>query len=158
MKKQLRIIDPAKLSPGVRALNPHLVKVIGKDGLPIAAAYVDKPFPKPTAVRKDKPDELKMNRTELNFFRLCGRYKDKRGYGLTVTPWPMTLRWGGAMHYTPDFGVKEILRPRLRLIEVKGAHIRSRDIVRFKGCRAEWNWLFDFEMHQLVNHEWKQIL
>lgn len=43
------------------------------------------------------------------------------------------------------------------LIEVKGAHIWSRDLVRFKGCRAEWP-MFQFEMHQLVRGTWTRIL
>jgi len=50
------------------------------------------------------------------------------------------------MRYTPDFVV---FRPsqKILFIEVKGAHIWDRDLVRFKGARAYWP-EFDFELHQ----------
>jgi hypothetical protein len=47
--------------------------------------------------------------------------------------------------------------PKWLCIEVKGPHIFDRDIVRFKGCRAEWP-EFHFQMWQLKKGEWSRIL
>ncbi len=76
-------------------------------------------------------------------------------------PFPMSLRWGNCMYYKPDFmedgrvNGEPILKPRL--IEVKGAHIYSRDLVRFKGCAAEWGWHFTFELHQWKDRKWTRL-
>lgn len=43
------------------------------------------------------------------------------------------------------------------MIEVKGAHIYERDLVRFKGARADWP-EFSFEMWQWARGEWSKIL
>lgn len=72
---------------------------------------------------------------------------------------PLRLRWGKCMNYKPDFmdmikDGKPNLRPRL--IEIKGFE-RSRDIVRFKGCAAEWSWLFSFELWEWKNKTWARI-
>lgn len=83
-------------------------------------------------------------------------------------PFPMSLRWGSCMSYKPDFFWKEgtaiVNRSgevegdeRPILIETKGGHIRDRDIVRFKGCAAEWGWLFDFQMWQWKDRKWTRI-
>ena len=71
-------------------------------------------------------------------------------------PFPMSLRWGKSMRYSPDF-LDENPCHRPRLIEVKGAHIYDRDIVRFKGCAAEWGWLFQFEMWMWKDRKWTRI-
>lgn len=57
------------------------------------------------------------------------------------------LLWGGGMTYTADYSAR---RPdgKIEIHEVKGAHIFDRDIVRFKGCRAEWQRWFVFQFHQ----------
>jgi hypothetical protein len=68
------------------------------------------------------------------------------------------LAWGDCMVYKCDFSVVQ-RSGRMKLIEVKGPHIFDRDIVRFKGCRAEWKRWFDFEMHQRdANKTWNRIL
>ena len=73
----------------------------------------------------------------------------------------ITLHWGDGMKYTPDYvcyGPLPLMGKPL-LIEVKGNHVRDRDIVRFKGCRAEWKRYYDFEMHQKQKGVgWVQIL
>ena len=71
-------------------------------------------------------------------------------------PFPMSLRWGNCMTYKPDF-LKGTRAEACTIIEVKGGHIFDRDIVRFKGCAAEWGWLFQFEMHQWNGGEWTRI-
>jgi hypothetical protein len=159
MKKPIRTIDLSKVSKSFLEVNPHLSGIVtGVDvetGRPVHIAengMLRVAPAKPTGVRRDKPDEEKMNKTEYNFFRWQLRMIDRS----MIEPWPLRLRWGGSMHYTPDFGLYTDEKPRL--IEVKGAHIRSRDIVRFKGCKAEWSWLFDFEMWQYFQSQWKQIL
>lgn len=67
------------------------------------------------------------------------------------------LLWGGGMTYTPDFSV-QYFGGHIELHEVKGAHIRDRDIVRFKGCRAEWEEWFGFEFHQRRQGTWTKLL
>jgi hypothetical protein len=64
----------------------------------------------------------------------------------------ITLRWAD-MRYTPDFIVFH--HAYIKLVEVKGAHIWDRDIVRFKGARAYWP-EFQFEMWQKTRNGWKQ--
>ncbi len=70
------------------------------------------------------------------------------------------------MVYTPDFVVFGMpvlntetggdVPSQLKFIEVKGAHIWAKDLVRFKGCRAEWP-MFEFEMHQKKGGQWQRI-
>lgn len=67
------------------------------------------------------------------------------------------LLWGDCMVYKLDFSVLQ-RSGRIKLIEVKGEVCGDRDIVRFKGCRAEWKRWFDFELHQKANDTWSQIL
>ena len=73
-------------------------------------------------------------------------------------PFPMALRWGKSMSYKPDF-MEISCQPGVhhRLIEVKGGHIYDRDIVRFKGCAAEWIWLFEFQLWQWKNGVWTRL-
>lgn len=78
---------------------------------------------------------------------------------------PLTLRWGqdpatgDQMRYTPDFLVRRFVPSGKHVVvEIKGGHIFDRDLVRFKGCRAEWGWLFDFELWQKKGGEWKRLL
>lgn len=70
----------------------------------------------------------------------------------------VALLWGGSMRYKADFAVREN-DDSITLIEVKGYMIRDRDIVRFKGCRNEWQWAFAFEFHQREKGgKWSQLL
>ena len=96
-----------------------------------------------------------MNVTEREFSLLLDAQKLRR----EILDWRfegVRLRWGDCMVYKPDFTVRAV---RIRLIEVKGAHIRDRDIVRFKGCRAEWKDWFDFELHQKDERgQWTRLL
>lgn len=84
------------------------------------------------------------------------RWQDENPFHI---PFAISLRWGKTMRYKPDFfvpiGWSDSVRHRL--IEVKGAHIYDRDIVRFKGCAAEWDRMFDFELHQWKNGEWTRL-
>jgi hypothetical protein len=120
----------------------------------------------------------RMNRTETEYSLILEAMK-RRG---EIVEWRfegIALSWGidpetkKPMWYTPDFMVmeeiKEIIYPgavqelprcmiltAIKLIEVKGAHIRSRDLVRFKGCRADWP-MFRFEMWQKKGGQWNRI-
>ncbi len=121
--------------------------------------------------RPDPKDEVQgnvarrrgmMNRTETEFSlileadRIEGEIRRWEFEGIT-------LRWAD-MKYTPDFlvtigtdfyiGGRQIVR--FKLIEVKGAHIWDRDIVRFKGARAYYP-EFQFEMYQKKGGIWKQL-
>jgi hypothetical protein len=115
----------------------------------------------------------RMNKTEREFSFILEAMK-RRGEILRYEFEGITLRWAD-MKYTPDFVVfsnvmqmlkqMEVIKPGeyttvewsgLKLIEVKGAHIWDRDIVRFKGARAYWP-EFAFEMHQKKEGQWKRI-
>jgi hypothetical protein len=103
-----------------------------------------------------------MNKTEAEFARILEAQKRKG----EIVEWRfegIRLKWGDTMHYKPDFVVRraalpEIYRPPLLLIEVKGGHIWDRDLVRFKGCRAEWKLAFDFALWQKKGGNWTRLL
>lgn len=102
-----------------------------------------------------------MNKTEAEFSRILEAHKQRGEIqhfvfeGIRLA-WGKDPETGRAMHYTPDFCITEN-DDTLRMVEVKGGHIFSRDLVRFKGCRAEWP-QFQFEMHQKTRGEgWKRI-
>lgn len=104
------------------------------------------------------PAVVKMNKTEREFSVLLEARK--RAGGITDYRFAPAIRlmWGDGMFYKPDFAA---LRPDLyiELLEVKGPHIFDRDIVRFKGCRAEWKDWFVFEMHQRDKEgRWSRLL
>jgi hypothetical protein len=98
-----------------------------------------------------------MNKTERDFAWILEAQK-REGKILRYEYEGMALKWAG-MRYTPDFVVIKPdvagLNRKFTLIEVKGAHIWSRDIVRFKGCRDYWP-EFKFEMWQKTKGGWKQ--
>jgi hypothetical protein len=102
-----------------------------------------------------------MNKTESEFALLLEAQK-REGQILRYDYEGFTLRWAD-MRYTPDFVVFPYALAAkqgsgltgMKLIEVKGGHIWSRDIVRFKGARAYWP-EFAFEMWQNTKSGWKQ--
>ena len=105
-----------------------------------------------------------MNKTEAQFALMLEAQK-RAGEILRYEFEGIALRWAD-MRYTPDFVVFEYYDNELpmhqrqqsgiKLIEVKGAHIWDRDIVRFKGARAYWP-EFAFEMWQLKKgHGWNR--
>ncbi len=96
-----------------------------------------------------------MNKTEASFALILEAQK-RRGEIVHYVYEGITLKWGDVMRYTPDFIVfteGEIDK----LIEVKGGFIRDRDLVRFKGCRAEWKTWFDFELWQKKAGSWTRL-
>ncbi len=105
-----------------------------------------------------------MNKTEheysliLEAMKRRGEILDYNYHGIRLA-WGRDKETGKVMHYTADFVVRYPPHYLLAivLVEVKGAHIWSRDLVRFKGCRAEWQWAYEFEMHQKKAGEWKRI-
>lgn len=110
---------------------------------------------KPKQLRGTEPP--KMNGTEAEFEVLLkaqvaeGAIDDYRFQGTR-------LRWGGGMYYKSDFTTRRS-DGVITVIEVKGPQIWDRDIVRFKGCRAEWKEWFIFEMWQRdANKTWSRLL
>ena len=93
-----------------------------------------------------------MNKTEADFALRLEAMK-RNGEILRYEFEGITLRWAD-MRYTADFVV--FGGGYVTLIEVKGGHIWSRDIVRFKGARAYWP-EFSFEMWQKKNKEWRRL-
>lgn len=99
-----------------------------------------------------------LNRTEQRMLDLL-KYREQKGEIRDVRVMPMSLKWGldEQMHYmtySPDFSY--ISDAVVTLVEVKGAHIRDRDIARFKGCRADWPGV-NFVMWQWKGGTWTQI-
>lgn len=121
-----------------------------------------------TVAPSPKIPKPRLNKTESEYARML-EAQQRRGDILEYRFEGVTLAWGAdpatgkPMKYTPDFWVIESAFRQnayigdIRIIEVKGAHIFDRDIVRFKGCRAEWP-RFRFEMHQKKQGEWRRIL
>ena len=68
----------------------------------------------------------------------------------------ITLHWGDGMRYTPDWVVIVEDAP-MKLVECKGGYIFPKDMIRFKGCRAEWKQWFEFEMHQKKEGSWIRL-
>lgn len=103
-----------------------------------------------------------MNATESDFAMALEAQK-RAGEILRYEFEGLTLRWAD-MRYTPDFVVfpcgglvlQQLEPAPIKLIEVKGGHIWSRDIVRFKGARAYWP-EFAFEMWQKTKQGWKRL-
>lgn len=106
-------------------------------------------------LRADAPVKTTLPEVEMTAIlerrRALGEIKDFKFQGVA-------LLWGDSMRYKADFVVREN-DDSLTIIEVKGYLIRDRDIVRFKGCRAEWKWAFKFEFHQREKGgAWQQLL
>ena len=94
-----------------------------------------------------------MNKTESEYAALL-KALEVRGEILRFEFEGITLRWAG-MRYTPDFVIFRRDQPIL-FLEVKGARIWDRDLVRFKGARAFWP-EFQFELHQKREGVWQRI-
>jgi hypothetical protein len=123
----------------------------------LANAGVLQPDGSPTPAKQ--PNRRKSpNKTEQRMAELLEEQR-KTGAIMRFEFEGISLRWGGTsdappMVYTPDF-VCILPNGKLRFIEVKGAHVWDRDIVRFKGCRAAWP--FEFQMWQWKGNEWRQL-
>jgi hypothetical protein len=102
---------------------------------------------------------LKMNATERDFESILQK-RLLAGEILKFRVWGMRLSWGWdpetgeAMRYLPDFNVVE-LDHTITHIEVKG-FVYPKDLIRFKGCRAEWP-EFAFQMWQKKRGVWSKI-
>ncbi len=95
------------------------------------------------------------NKTEQRFLNLL-EAKLKRGEIQSYRYEGLSLKWGGNMSYTPD-AVVIPLTGKWIMIEVKGKHEWSRDVVRWKGCRAEWSEL-EFQYWREVDRVWRRIM
>lgn len=114
-----------------------------------------------------EPPKSRMNKTESGFALILEAMKRKKEIisyqfeGISL-PWGQDPRTGKPMWYTPDFFViKNAFRQHVYLsdvviVEVKGPHIREKDWIRFKGCRACWP-DFTFEFHQKSAEGWRKV-
>ncbi len=122
----------------------------------------------PVADSRLKIKKSRMNKTEAEYALILEAMK-RRGEIVSYRPFGMTLEWGidpktnKPMRYKPDFVVvnawADVDRPQcvnIKIVEIKGAHIWAKDLIRFKGCRAEWP-VFEFEMHQKKGGQWQRI-
>ncbi len=123
----------------------------------------------PEPVKVPKP---RQNSTEREYGLILEAMK-RRGEILDYRPFGIKLEWGAdpvtgkPMVYSPDFFV---IRARygngalqespllgITLIETKNAYIYPKDLIRFKGCRAEWGDKFEFELWQKSEGEWRKL-
>jgi hypothetical protein len=103
----------------------------------------------------------RMNKTETEFSLILEAQK-RRGEIIGWRFEGISLAWGAdpstgkQMWYTADFWVLSHT-PFPLLFEVKGPHIFEKDLIRFKGCRAEWGTHFQFELHQKTKSGWTRV-
>jgi hypothetical protein len=95
------------------------------------------------------------NKTEAEFGHILDA-RLARGEHLFHAFEAITLQWGDGMKYTADWPVFQ-LTGRILLIEVKGGYKWQKDVIRYKGCSAQWRDYFDFEMHEKKNGIWQRI-
>lgn len=107
-------------------------------------------------VEVPKPRGRQPNKTEAEFGLILEALK-RKGDIIAYSYEGLSLRWGGGMRYTPDWVVLIEDAP-IKLIECKGGYIYPQDMIRFKGCRAQWDGRFDFEMHQKREGTWQRIM
>lgn len=124
-------------SPDVIALNPDIAPSVALDVVPS---------------RKVRAP----NKTEQRFLDILAA-KQRRGEIAWYSYESLSLKWGDTMWYSPDVVVIYPDKPKWQLIEIKGAHIRSRDMVRFKGAASEWGERFDFAMFQWKQGAWTRL-
>lgn len=113
-----------------------------------------------------KPVKDRMNKTEREYsfilaaMKLRGEIIEYRFEGISLS-WGLDPETQKLMWYTPDFYIvtdvdQDGEYPGILLIEVKGPHIFAQDLIRFKGCRAEWP-MYRFEMHQKKDGKWLRL-
>jgi len=113
----------------------------------------------PPAAFKPKRGSKEPNKTEASYGLLLQARKQRDEIHSYFYE-GLTLRWGDGMRYTPDYVVYR-MNPMVgppALVEVKGGYIWDRDLVRFKGCKAEWKDYFRFELWQKKQGVWTRLL
>lgn len=93
----------------------------------------------------------------LEAMKRKGEVVDYRFQGMSLA-WGKDPESGILMRYKCDYVVilDSEFYARFKIIECKGPHIYPQDLIRFKGCRAEWP-MFQFEMWQLTATGWQRI-
>ncbi len=121
----------------------------------------------PKAAEPVKVPKPRQNKTEAEYGLVLEAMK-RRGEIVDYRPFGIKLEWGAdpvtgkPMVYSPDwFAIDAAFRQNtyisdIRLIEIKGGYIRPQDLIRFKGCRAEWP-MFRFELHQKAEGQWRRL-
>lgn len=116
-------------------------------------------------LNKTLPKPVKMTRPEkemgmiLEAQKRAGEIVDYRFQGMSLA-WGRDPETGILMRYKCDWVVFTGIRTNdlcaIKIVECKGKHIFPQDMIRFKGCRAEWP-MFQFEMWQLSGGEWRRV-
>lgn len=172
--RRAMVREPALKIPLAVAIGERLAEKRAKPASDEPMSPTKAPMSPETPKAAQKPSKPKkrrgaMNRTEARYaavLDLCQKQGEILSYrfeGVRLT-WGMDEKTGEAMRYCPDFfvtthnmdGPERVVGHHFQCIEVKGARIRDRDIVRFKGCRAEWE-EFEFIMVQWKNGEWNRL-
>jgi hypothetical protein len=127
-----------------------------KAGVPLPAEFTKDLQPYQVAIVNHfagvVPKE-RQNKTE-KAFGLILEARKRRGEVIEYKPFGIRLEWGAhpdtgkPQVYSPDYTVWEVAAVFLKVVECKGPHIFPKDLIRFRGCRAEWGMWFRFEMWQ----------
>lgn len=144
----------------VDEVNAHYARLGKVSPLANAPAVVEAVTPVPKAVKMSVPEK------EMDLMLLARKSKGEileyRYQGLSLA-WGKNPVTGKLMRYKCDFFVIEAafrMKSHLAdvvIIEVKGPHIWPKDLIRFRGCRAEWP-MFRFELHQRDSDGgWKRL-
>lgn len=105
-----------------------------------------------------KPSPAKarsMNKTESDFARIL-EARQRRGEIIAFAYEGLRFKYADGLYYKPDFVVLIEDQP-ITIIECKGAHVWSRDRVRFRSCAAEWRDWFRFEFWQKKRGQWARV-
>lgn len=99
----------------------------------------------------------RMNVTEREFSLILEAQK-RRGDILEWRFEGMTVRLADNCKFTPDFFVIVSRDPlKIRFVETKGRHIWDDSKVKFRVAKEQNSWA-EWEMHQKLSGQWRQIL
>lgn len=133
----------------------------GIDAARVAVAGIDTPLETKDLKPEGKGRKRRRipNKTEAAFGRIL-EAQQTRGEIQRSRFEALAFRWGGTeedtpMLYSPDW-IVTLNSGEILCVEIKGSKVWDRDIVRFKGCRAEWP-EYKWEMWQWKHGEWDRI-
>ncbi len=115
----------------------------------------------PKASEPPKLPKPRQNATEREYGLILEAMK-RRGEIVDYRPFGIKLEWGAdpvtgkPMIYSGDFC---IFRNDgcIEITETKGGYIFPKDLIRFKGCRAEWGDRFGFSLWQKAEGTWRRL-
>lgn len=156
-------------NPALRAENPGFSLPATTPGT--ATVRQSLPLLPPSKGQDSAPGKKKgkkrgeMNKTEAEFALMLRQWRDQ-GKIQSFAYEAITLRFGEGktrIAYTPDFfcvdAADYVTVPApITFREVKGGHIRTQDLLRFKATKTHFANQFRFELWQKKDRQWKQLI